>query len=408
MDGGRRSGPSGTSPGARSGILRGMDVDRRAFLGQACCLVAGLGSSGAARRRLDPPFPELRTAGSPGALGLAHGRTFASRVEHNVGFYLDYLARRTRRDEQRLLATAGSFAPVIAEHFPALFEEMDGIAKGAKRKLEEVLLVNARTDLLVIGRHKSGSPDKNLPGCTALALVDNVGRRSRIALGQNWDWSRALRKNTVLLRLRPDDGPKIVTFTEAGMVGKIGFNDRRLGVCLNFLSHRTDDPGGEPGVPVHVLLRAVMGCDTLAAAVDLISSVPRCASANFLMAQAAESGHRAVDLEWTPSMVGRLPIEDGVLVHTNHFKHETLGHGSTRGESYQRDVRAAKLATDLRDAEPEPCERIKRALTASDRDPVPLSKGSTQAGVVMDLSRNRIHLAFGPPHQRGWVERPGA
>ena len=31
------------------------------------------------------PFPELEVSGSPGAIGLTHGRAFAKQIKHNLG-----------------------------------------------------------------------------------------------------------------------------------------------------------------------------------------------------------------------------------------------------------------------------------------------------------------------------------
>ena len=385
-----------------------MRSNRRQFLGQVVCLGAAAATPHVNVRSL--PFPELKAAGSPGAMGLVHGKAFATQVKHNVAFYLEYLSSRTGRDKKGLLTIAHTFTKVIAKHVPELFEEMTGIAKGARCQLDEILTVNARSDLLVLGRGKTNKIDKPLqatPGCTALALEEHVDGQPLLALGQNWDWNRALRKNSVVLRLKPAVGPRIVTFTEAGMVGKIGFNDRRLGVCLNFLRHRSDDPEGAPGVPVHCLLRAVMGCDSLEGAAQLVSRVPRCASANFLMAQYVEKDPVALDLEWTPSAIGRLHAKHGVLVHTNHFMDRVLGQNVESGNSFQRSARSERMAVDLREETRDPAERMKRVLSRGDENPVPLSRKSTQAGIVMDLGRNRLHLCVGPPHQGKWVCRPG-
>ena len=393
-----------------------MKTDRREFLGQALYLGAAMAMPLGRLETLSSPFPELKASGSPGAMGLAHGKTFAAQVKHNVGFYLDYLAKRNLSEKEEILSCAHGFTGVISTHFPELFEEMEGIAKGARCDIDEILAVNARSDLLVLGKktrkgQKPQKPSRDKPGCTALALMEKMRGRSLIALGQNWDWNRALRKNSVILRLKPTHGRQIVTFTEAGMLGKIGFNDRRLGVCLNFLSHRSDDPEAEPGVPVHCLLRAVMGCDSLEGAAKLVEDVPRCASANFLMAQAVENGGDnesvALNLEWAPRSVGRLLMKDGIQVHTNHFKDGILGGTVKTGNSYQRDVRAEKMAVELRGETREPAERMMQILSRGDRDPVALSRGSSQAGIVMDLSRNRLHVCFGPPHMGSWVPRPG-
>ncbi len=386
------------------------NITRRQFLVQSSCLGAAVAIPIVRSETGVSPIPELKAAGSPAAIGIAHGRRFSVQVKHNVAFYLDYLSHATGCDKQRILTLANGFNSVIRDHCPALLEEMIGIARGANCQLDEILAVNARSDLLVLGRRKAvktGRPQQTVPGCTALALEERVGGKTLLALGQNWDWKRALRKNTIILRLKPDAGPAIVTFTEAGMVGKIGFNSRRLGVCLNFLRHPSDNPKANPGVPVHCLLRAVLGCDNLADAMALVSRVPRCASANFLMAQYADQNASAWDLEWTPSATGRVPMRCGILVHTNHFKEKHLSQHVHAGNSFQRDARAEQMARALRDVTRDPAERMKTILAADDEKPVPLSRGMTQAGIVMDLGRNRLFVCAGPPRGNNWVRRPG-
>lgn len=390
--------------------LRGA-LTRREFLGDTLLVGAALGMPIGTLELGTTPFPELKASGSPGAIGKAHGRAFAVEVKHNIGFYLDYLSRKTGSEADELLSLAHGFAAVLSAQIPEQLEEIEGIAKGARCTVDEVLLVNARTDLMVLGKRKRSQKDGDVPeetpGCTALALRETVRGKDRIALGQNWDWNRALRKNSVILRLRPKDGPRIVTFTEAGMVGKIGFNDARLGVCLNFLSHRTESVEAEHGVPVHCLLRAVMGCESVEAAVALVTGVPRCASANFLIAQAGDDGAVATDLEWAPESFSGAEMEDGVLTHTNHFKAEELGGRVTESNSCQRDARAELLGVALRKKVPDPASRMREILSMGDAEPAALSRGSTQAGVVMDLSRNELWVCAGPPHRGEWVERPG-
>ena len=398
-----------------------MELRRRQF-------VMGLGAVGLAQalapaRSLaapGPPFPELRAAGSPGTIGLAHGKTFAAAIKNNVGFYVGWLAKHMGTDGAGVLRAAHGFIPVLKEHQPALLEEMQAIARGAGRRLDEILAVNARTDLKVVG-NRLARREKHAavtPGCTALALLGKGRRGPLLALGQNWDWHRELARGTVLLRLRPKDGPALVTFTEAGMVGKIGFNEHRLGVCLNFLGHKSDDPDGPPGVPVHVLLRAVMGCRSLEEAYKLVAWSPRCASANFPMAQHVPgTAPAALDLELTPSALGRLPLRGDHLVHTNHFKSPALAPGCTskhNRSTMNRDRVAEALSVKLGRSVPDPGARMRQILADRQGAPYSVSKtwaadstSQTLAGIVMDLSRNRLHLCAGPPHASRWISRPG-
>jgi isopenicillin-N N-acyltransferase-like protein len=408
-------------------------LSRRDLLAAATAsgLSAALSRLTSAAPRVAPlPFPELEAMGSPGTLGLIHGRAFSPQIGRNVGFYLPWLAKTTGSDQARLLALARAFAPVLGRHAPAQLEEIEGIAKGSGRSRDEILLLNARSDLLVLGRRRvrgvlerpaappPSSRQVRREECTSLALpgVDDRGR-PLLALGQNWDWQRELAKGTVLLRLRPTGKPRLVTFTEAGMVAKIGFNEQRLGVCLNFLGHKSEDPEAEPAVPVHCLLRAVLSCSTLEEAFKLVAWAPRCASANFLLAQHGARGPVALDLELTPSAIGRLALRAEGLIHANHFKDPALAPGcesGPKGSTGNRDRTATELARKLARSVRDPVERLRQILVLRAGAPLSVSKtrtaastSETLAGIIMDLSRNRLHLAAGASHAAPFVLRPG-
>lgn len=387
-----------------------MSLTRRAFVSS----LAALGLAGCAKPQ-SPPFPELEASGGPGDLGMAQGRAFADRIRANLAFYIDWLSDPSRFPADRLLDLALDFAPVLGEHFPDILEEIEGIARGAGLSLAEVLLINARTDLKAIVDGEMATREA-VPACTALALTGEVDGRPALALSQNWDWSPRLADAPVVLRLRPTNGPALVTLVEAGMTGKIGFNEHRLGVCLNFLGHASDAPPGIVGVPIHCLLRAAMSCAGLGEAADLIDAVPRCASANFLLAQHRESGPAAVDLEISPGAVARLTNPGIDLIHTNHYLDPELVAGCTSvggPSTMTRQATAERLAVELSEIR-DPVRRAERILESRDGLPYPISRhhnpdpdSSTLAGIVMDLTRNRFILARGAPHRSTWVDRPG-
>ena len=176
-------------------------------MGDALLLGATLGVPAVGFGLEPTPFPVLNASGSPASLGKAHGRTFASEVKHNIGFYLEYLGSKTGREPEQLLSLARGFAPVLSTQAPALFEEIEGIAKGARRSVDEVLLVNARTDLLVLGRQrkpeKSSDPPEEAaletPGCTALALKETLQGRTRLAAASGFSTNPSATQPTCLL-----------------------------------------------------------------------------------------------------------------------------------------------------------------------------------------------------------------
>ncbi len=360
-------------------------------------------------------FPELEARGRAGDLGLAHGRAFAPQIKFNLDFYTRWLSQSGAYPADRLMQLAKAFVPVIGKHFPDMMEEIDGIAIGAGVKTEEIVLINARTDISAIAEREVQR--LAIPACTTLALFGQIKGRPAVALGQNWDWDPLMARAPVVLRLEPANAPRLVTLAEAGMLAKIGFNQHRLGVCLNFLSHTADGQPGHFGIPIHCLLRAVLTCVSLKQAVETIESSPRCASANFLLAQHDAGGPEALDLEINPDTVATLTRTGNRLIHTNHFLSPALAAGCTSGRgpsTMNRHATAEKLARHLEETEADPGKRMQQVLVSREGLPYPISRdrnpdpsSSTLAGIVMDLTRNRLTLTNGPPHKSPWIERPG-
>ena len=154
-------------------------------------------------------------------------------------------------------------------------------------------------------------------GCSALAYAPPLGQSGSTLLGQNWDWLLHSAQTLVVLEVRPDEGPDFVTVVEAGLLAKTGMNAAGLGLVTNALV--TDADVGQPGLPYHVLLRAVLDCATVTEALQVLQAGQRSSSANYLIAHASGA---ALDIEAAPGDFTRLyPLfpEDGVLAHTNHF-----------------------------------------------------------------------------------------
>ena len=271
-------------------------------------------------------FPIIATAGAPRERGRQYGTQARDRIQHSIASYARLFAfcGLTWGEAQ---VKAARYRDVIAATSPALLEEMIGIAKGAGVSELEILALNARTEILPPTYPAEPSPawstarERNRAAgvadwgeCTALAVLPAASRDGKTWLAQNWDWIGAQRAALVLLRVTDEHGRQLLTLTEAGMLAKIGLNDRGLGVCLNIL--RSVDDGQAPGVPVHVLLRHLLGCDDVAAASATARSLQHGASSNILV---ADRGGHAGSIELSPRGVAVLAPQGGTLAHTNHF-----------------------------------------------------------------------------------------
>jgi len=358
-------------------------------------------------------FPVIEVAGIARERGRIHGSKARARIDRSVATYARLFAY-CGIEWQGAQKLGAGYRDLIGDLDPALLEEIEGIATGSGRHVNEILALNSRTEILppsypgdphmerkaINARNlAAGVPDWG--ECTSIAIKPAQSATGTTLLAQNWDWLGAQREALVLLRSTHPDETSLLTLTEAGMLAKIGFNSRGFGVCLNIL--RSSDDGSKPGVPVHVLLRALLNCGSVAEAVAFASKLSFGASSNVLCADAA--GDTAA-FEFSPRGLHVIRGADAALCHTNHFlapeaaKHqaslapslstyprleriETLT-GAHKGKYSPKDLQ--QMLSDESDGYLSICRRPDPALAAE-------ACVETVASVVMDLGARVMDVA---------------
>jgi isopenicillin-N N-acyltransferase-like protein len=358
-------------------------------------------------------FPLIEVSGSARERGQQHGLKAKQRIERSIATYARLFAY-CGIDWQGAQRLGAAYRDVIGGLDPALLAEIEGIAAGAGRNTDEILALNARTEILPTSYPGEAHPDRvkiaaanakaGVPDwgeCTAVAVKPGQSTTGTTLLAQNWDWLGAQRSALVLLRVRDAGGASCLTLTEAGMLAKIGLNSRGFGVCLNIL--RSTDDGSHPGVPVHVLLRALLARDSVADAIAFAGKLSFGASSNVLCADA--SGDTAA-LEFSPRGLEVVRGADAVLCHTNHFlspagaKHQAslasslstvprLDRITALTGAHQGKFSAADLQRMLRDES----DGYLSICRSPDPALAPEACIETVASVVMDLGARVMHLA---------------
>src|SRR5258707_7348295 len=109
---------------------------------------------------------------------------------------------------------------------------MRAMAEGAGEPLAAVVLMNARTEMVAAARKQH--VEKHFPdGCTAALALPEASADGALLHGQNWDWRAECAKTGVVLRIRRDDGPDILAFTEAGGLARSGLNSAGIGLTAH-------------------------------------------------------------------------------------------------------------------------------------------------------------------------------
>jgi isopenicillin-N N-acyltransferase like protein len=256
--------------------------------------------------------------------GAEFGEALRGEVHNTVDFYLRLFAESaalTREDVRRFGARVrGGLA---AKH-PQLVEEIEGIARGAATDEDVLMAVNARSELLCLSTSPPGSTGSGRaptgPECSHVALLPAATAAGHTLLAQTWDFHPDLYASRVLWTLPGDPGGTFVTFTEAGILAKIGMNSFGVACLLARLASAADRHEG--GVPAHLTARLVLERATNAAqALATIYSAVTPASVALTIAGAGAPGEGFVAA--CECSAGRaalaLPDDHGVLVRTNHF-----------------------------------------------------------------------------------------
>ncbi|KAH6713770.1 acyl-coenzyme A:6-aminopenicillanic acid acyl-transferase-domain-containing protein [Leptodontidium sp. MPI-SDFR-AT-0119] len=248
--------------------------------------------------------PEIiELSGSPREIGLKHGRLLAPKIRSQIKVYEAMFAQTSNLSWTDVRSIAQEYSTTIQHLTPDLHVEMAAVAEGANLDLLDIVALNCRSEI-ALGLFSDG--------CTSLGWMRAGG--DEVFLAQNWDWTRRVKGNLVIMSIEQVGKPKIWMITEAGIVGKIGFNSSSVGTNLNAIRARPTDA---KKLPIHVALRLCLESETTIAAIAKLESLGGIASsAHILLADPKGP----ISLELSPKGDIHIPPSSkGVVCHTNHF-----------------------------------------------------------------------------------------
>jgi len=115
-----------------------------------------------------------------------------------------------------------------------------------------------------------------------------------------------------LFRRRPDDGPAWLTLTTAGCLSLIGLSENGIAIGNTNVSPTDARPGVMYLAMIHQALRSA----DFESAQAAITEAPRASGHYYYLAGPDGS---AAGIETTATRHAYVPIEDGLLVHANHY-----------------------------------------------------------------------------------------
>jgi isopenicillin-N N-acyltransferase-like protein len=362
-----------------------------------------------------------------------YGQQAKGRIQHSVITYARLFAA-CGIDWASACERAMRFVPVIEQVDADLMAELRGMAQGSGQSLGSLMALNCRTEILpptfftdepqlahtaLADNRAAGLPDwlADAPWdgalkdgeCTAMGVTAAASQTGQAWLAQNWDWMGRQREALVLLHTQGPSGQSITTLTEAGMLAKIGINQSGFALGLNILRSKRD--GSRLGVPVHVLLRHLLDCTSVAHARERLHALQTELGLGFGAASnvpCADAQGQAACFEVSPAGWAEVTPIDGVVVHTNHFVCESLlgeqapvGAGlsshsrlSTAGQhALQTPIGQADLEHFLRDES----DGFLSICRSPDPSVPPESRVESVAGIVMHTQPPAMWVACDVP-----------
>ncbi|HLR03382.1 MAG TPA: C45 family peptidase [Virgibacillus sp.] len=345
----------------------------------------------------------LNLSGTPHTIGVGHGEQAKEEVHFSLDSYEKLFWYEAGLDWKQATESAKQHIDYIEDMNVDLLEEMDGIAKGAAVEFEDILTLNARSEIALTNNKHDG--------CTSLAVMPPLA--DNVYLAQNWDWRAAQSKSLFIADIKQSSNPGITMVTEGGIIGKIGMNSEGLGVCLNALRANVKSDR----LPVHLALREILNSADIKEAKHKVGNGQSASSANYLIAQHNGENKKAINIEASPLGEDNIETHSRYVYHTNHFCSdfltdkigldninvtkgsftrkqrigELLNHAETHGEVVDQDI----IKQWLSDHENVPDSICKH----KDKGSSDYTNTISAFAIIMDLSNRHIHFRNGNPCQ---------
>jgi predicted choloylglycine hydrolase len=254
---------------------------------------------------------QFETGGSHHEVGLAIGSHFADAIHR---FFDSY-----ERLQKQLLpfyhTSTGksyyqSFLALHRTRFPGYMSELEGIAEGAKRPFEEVLLVNLRGEFSGLIPPESQTGDTDVQGCTD-CLVFNA---DSALIGHNEDGSPASLGRMYVVKVNLDEGPIFSALSYPGFLPGNAFGFNEAGI-LHTVNHVAPRPI-KVGLSRQFLSRALLDARTLDEAIRNTTVSDRASGFNYNIGSLSE--RRVVSVEVAPQRHHVHEVQ-GYYTHTNHY-----------------------------------------------------------------------------------------
>ncbi|MFC1936047.1 C45 family autoproteolytic acyltransferase/hydrolase [Chloroflexota bacterium] len=366
----------------------------------------------------------VKLSGTPYEIGLSHGMQCKPEIQKLtkfVGFgsvrmslpdmrsghpklgYLFQAIIKYRNIKDELLRLSHIYEGYMQQYWPALLEEMRGIAEGAAVAYEKILLANVLGEIV--------------NSCSIWAACGAATKNGETLLGMNSDEEKETAKYEIVKIIEPEKGYKVIANSLAGMVWlSSGLNEKGLAMGFPMLWLRR---GSKPRqqMPAAVLFKTLFECGTVDEALAMCDGLPEPALPT---AQYIVDPHKVARVEWAKDERDVTVIESGFLSNTNLpesakiKKYDATSEWSDR-VTYNAPYRHKRMKQLERQYYGDIDVRVMQAISTDHGEGDTLNKsicqhsltpmgGATVSALIAQPGKLKVWISGYPPCKTGFME----
>ena len=254
------------------------------------------------------PLIQYDPKGNPSQWGEQHGESFRAPIGELSAIRRQLMLTKNPRLKHSLSSLAQEQMATSQSFSPKLFEEMEGIARGANLTLEDLVILNNYTDFRDLEM-----PDE---GCSTLSFRSPQGHIS----GQTWDMHQSAQNYVCLIQypltLGGEEHEGIV-FSLVGCLGMMGINTQKIFAGVNNLNTLN----ARAALIWPFLVRQLLTTSQISSMREMLKAAPVTSGHNYLIADP----HGGEHWELTPTHCKKVADDkEGAAFHTNHCLAEQL------------------------------------------------------------------------------------
>jgi isopenicillin-N N-acyltransferase-like protein len=348
------------------------------------------------------PPPLIEVSGSHREMGSQIGEAAREQIRHSVAnarLLIDAAYDTLELTWEGAKIQSSKYLPFAEESYPQYVDELRGIAEGANVSFEDVVVLNVMEAVTMDALH--------LTRCTSFAVNDERTADGHVLAAHNEDWVPDDEGDVLVVSARPDHEPPFLAMTYGGLLPNVGFNACGIAQLIDSV-YPADS---RIGIPRLVVARAVLASKRISGAIGRTLVQHRAAGYNHLLVH--ESGEM-YSIEVSARKFEILYADDGYMVHTNHYLDPKMKEVEKDPEellsSRVRYFRASRLIRQS-------AQHSIKSLQAIQKDHVnipnsicnhaiegldPLDREKTINALVIDLTAQEMHIAWGNPCQNSY------